>query len=80
MWQTGKECHMQTQLPVDGFVRLSRIIGTDGLPPLVPVSRTCWLDGVKAGRYPASVKIGARAVAWRVSDIRRLIDSLGGSK
>lgn len=41
-----------------------------------PVSRSAWLDGVRSGIYPAPVKIGVRAVAWRLSDIRTLIASL----
>ena len=42
----------------------------------VPVSRSTWIKGVKAGRYPAPVRIGERAIAWRVSDIEAVIDSL----
>ena len=38
-----------------------------------PVSRSTWYQGVKDGRYPLPVKIGARASAWRVSDIEQLI-------
>lgn len=41
-----------------------------------PVSRSSWLQGVKEGRHPAPVKIGARAVAWKSSDIAALIASL----
>lgn len=41
-----------------------------------PVSRSSWLQGVKDGRYPKPVKIGARAVAWKSSDIAALIASL----
>lgn len=35
--------------------------------------------GVKTGIYPSPVKIGARATAWRESDIVKLIDSLSKS-
>lgn len=41
-----------------------------------PVSRRTWLEGVKAGIYPKPVKIAARAIAWRASDIRALVASL----
>lgn len=41
-----------------------------------PVSRTAWLAGVKAGRYPAPVRLSARSVAWRAKDIDALIASL----
>jgi len=38
-----------------------------------PVSRATWYAGIKAGRYPAPVSMGPRAVAWRSSDIDALI-------
>ncbi|HRO51632.1 MAG TPA: AlpA family phage regulatory protein [Alicycliphilus sp.] len=41
-----------------------------------PVSRSGWYEGVRIGRYPPPVKLGARAVAWRRSDIERLITEL----
>ena len=41
-----------------------------------PVSRSAWLAGVKAGRYPAPVRLSARSVAWRAEDIRALVASL----
>ena len=43
-------------------------------PPLIPVSKTTWWQGVKDGRYPAAVKLSERCTAWRVEDIRALID------
>ncbi len=64
------------QLPESGFLRLPQIIGDKkrGIPPVVPVSKTAWWDGVKTGRFPKPVKLGPRTTAWRVDDIRRLID------
>jgi prophage regulatory protein len=41
-----------------------------------PVSRSAWLAGVKAGRYPAPVRLSPRSVAWRAEDIRALVASL----
>lgn len=41
-----------------------------------PVSRAQWFAGVKAGQYPASVKISTKCVAWRSGDIRELISKL----
>ncbi|WP_397534252.1 helix-turn-helix transcriptional regulator [Roseateles sp.] len=42
----------------------------------VPISRSGWWAGVKAGRYPAPVRLSTRCVAWRSTDIRSLIASL----
>ena len=41
----------------------------------VPVSRSGWWAGVRDGRYPQPVRLSARCVAWRASDIRSLIES-----
>jgi prophage regulatory protein len=70
----------QSVIPETGFLRLPQIVGDRkaGIPALIPVSRSTWWDGVKAGRYPASVRIGQRAVAWRVEDIRALIENPDG--
>ncbi len=63
-------------LPETGFLRLPQIIGNPekNIPPIVPVSRSTWWAGVKSGRYPAPVKLGPRVTAWRVEDIRALVE------
>jgi prophage regulatory protein len=64
-------------LPEDGFVRLKQIVGDSKanppIPPIVPVSKSTWWAGVKEGRFPKAIKLGARTTVWRVSDIRKLI-------
>lgn len=66
-----------SQLPETGFLRLSQIIGdldaSPPIPPIIPVRKTCWWEGVKSGRFPKPVKLGSRITAWRVEDIRALI-------
>lgn len=47
---------------------------------LIPLSRTTWYQGIKDGVYPAPVKIGKRAVAWRRDDILALIDKMNSGK
>lgn len=68
------------QLPDVGFARLPQIIGNPKAkpptPPLVPVSRASWWAGIKAGRYPAGVKLGPRTTAWRWSDIKALVENI----
>jgi prophage regulatory protein len=60
----------------NGLRRLRTIISPHGP---VCVSRATWWAGVKSGRFPAPVKLGARITAWRESDIQRLIDNGIGS-
>lgn len=67
-------------LPETGFLRLTQIIGNPNsdppVPPLIPVSKSTWWEGVRKGRYPAPTKVlGPRISAWRVEEIRALIES-----
>lgn len=67
-----------------GFLRLPAIICNPKskpkppIKPLIPISRTSWLDGVKSGKFPKPIKLGARSVAWKISDIKALVEKLGG--
>lgn len=54
-------------LPSTGFLRLPAVLR------LIPVGRSTWWAGVKTGRYPAPVKLGARITAWRAEDLAALI-------
>lgn len=38
---------------------------------IVQLSRSSIYAGVKAGTFPAPVRIGARAVAWRLSEVEQ---------
>lgn len=58
-------------LPTQGFIRLASILA------LIPISKSAWWEGCRTGRFPAPVKLGPRTTAWRVEDIRALIEQLG---
>lgn len=60
--------------PIDGFLRLNHILGTKNMPGIIPISKSSWWAGVKEGRFPQPVKLGKRTTAWRISDIRLLIE------
>lgn len=70
-------------LPQTGFLRLRQIIGDPKaqppIAPIYPISRSAWWDGVKRGDLPAPVKLGPKTTAWRVEDVRRLIESAGAA-
>ena len=57
-------------LPDTALVRLSTIL------KIIPISKSSWWAGVKSGRYPRSIKISQRTTAWKVEDIRKLINDL----
>jgi predicted DNA-binding transcriptional regulator AlpA len=72
--------HNPSLLPETGYLRLPQIVGKPaterdpGIAPLIPVSRSTWWAGVRSGRYPKPIKLGERITAWRVEDIRALIE------
>ncbi len=69
---------MTHRLPETGFLRLPQIIGDPQadppIPAIIPVGKSTWWSGVKNGRYPPAVKVAPRCTAWRVEDIRALIE------
>jgi predicted DNA-binding transcriptional regulator AlpA len=72
-------------LPETGYLRLPQIIGDrrsdPPLAPIIPVSKSTWWSGVRSGRYPQPTRsLGARITAWRVEDIRALIDAASPQK
>lgn len=72
---------MHDSLPATGFVRLPQILGNPKadppILPVIPVSKSVWWQGIKVGIYPQPVKLSARVTAWRVEDIRALIEQGG---
>ncbi|MDH5414575.1 MAG: hypothetical protein OEW87_10590 [Flavobacteriaceae bacterium] len=65
------------KLPETGYLRLNQIIGdSKTYPPLIPIGKSTWWAGVRCGRYPAPVKISPGVTAWKVEDIRNLINKL----
>lgn len=60
---------MQT-LSEPAFLRLPQVLA------IIPVGKSTWWAGVRSGRYPApSRALGARITAWRIEDIRTLIEA-----
>ena len=70
-------------LPEVGFLRLPQIIGdpraTPPGPAVIPVKKSCWWAGVRAGRYPAAIKLSPRVTVWDVRAIRALVDELNAA-
>ncbi len=55
-------------LPQTGLLRVRQVL------KFIPVSRSNWWAGVRAGRYPQPIKLSERVTVWRASDIRALIE------
>ena len=63
---------VQSTFPEKGLVRIRQILAPAGP---IPVSKSTWWAGVKDGRFPKPLKLGARVTVWRVEDIRELIEN-----
>ena len=61
-------------LPETGCLRLADVL------KFVPVCRTAWYNGVRAGDFPQPVPLGKRARGYRVEDVRALIDRLNAGQ
>lgn len=56
-----------------GLCRLKTVIELTGL------GKTTVYRLMKAGEFPASVKIGANSTAWRVAEVLAWVDELGAA-
>jgi len=61
---------MKLNLPEVGYLRLSQILN------ILPISKSAWWEGCRSGLYPKPVKLGPRTTAWRVEDIRKLMERI----
>lgn len=66
------------QLPATGYLRLKQILGSKKanppIPPLIPIGKTSWWEGIQKGKFPKPIKLTKRITVWRVEDIRNLIN------
>lgn len=60
-----------TQFPEFGFFRLKQVL------EVFPVSKSHWYEGQKAGKYPMPVKLSTGISAYRIQDIRQLVEEFG---
>lgn len=67
-------------IPENGFLRLPQILGDPKsdppTPAIIPVSKSTWWSGIRSGRFPKPIKLSVRCTAWRVSDIRAMIEGI----
>ncbi len=65
-----KSEHQNDPNTLEGFLRLPDVLR------VIPISKTAWWTGVQSKKFPAPVRLGPRTTAWKVSDIRKLIEEL----
>ena len=62
--------HMRTHAIINpqSLLRLRQVL------ELIPVSKSSWWAGVKSGRYPAAIKLGAGTTCWRASEVLEITE------
>lgn len=65
----------------EGFYRIHHIIGDKrrDIEPLLPISRSSFLAGIKSGKYPKPVKLTARTSVWPKAEIHKLLATIQGA-
>tara|TARA_B110000305_G_C19063705_1_gene458304 strand:- start:40 stop:270 length:231 start_codon:yes stop_codon:yes gene_type:complete len=73
-----------SDIEIPRLLRLKQIIGDlkaePPIPPILPISKSNWWEGVKSGRYPKAIKIGANTTVWREDEVRALVEKLCNSE
>ena len=64
------EIEIMQEYSPDSLVRIEKIVGPNGL---IPVSRSAFYEGIKAGIYPKAVRLGKRTSAWRMSELMQIV-------
>ncbi len=68
------------RLPAEGFVRVKQLCnrkGKDGriIYGILSISKSSFWAGLREGRFPLNpIKLGKRTTAFKVDDVRRLIN------
>ncbi len=60
--------------PLAIFLRLPQVLA------MIPVSKSTWWAGIRAGKFPKPVKLTERTSAWRRKDIEDLCLRLSGAE
>jgi len=59
---------MGNDFPEERLIKISQVLER------VPVARSTWWAGVKSGKFPRPIKLGARTTVWRSSEIQQLME------
>jgi len=71
------KCQCEEHFPSSGgLYREKDILG----PGRIPISHTSLWAGVKAGTFPAPIRISENTVAWRGSDLREWLNRLPSTR
>ena len=78
--QTEAQRHASTAKARDTLPANKMFLRMPGVLARVPVGRSTLWGWVRAGTFPAPVKLGPMVTAWRASDVQAWADSQGVAK
>ena len=61
---------------MDEKIENCRLLRLPQVLDLIPVSKSTWWAGVKSGRFPQPLRLGARCTVWRAADVKALVERL----
>lgn len=67
---------MSEQTPVPNNFHDLKLIREPQLRLLIGLSRSCIYSLLKSGNFPRPLRVGRRAIAWKVSDIASWLEQL----
>ncbi|MGA4104368.1 helix-turn-helix transcriptional regulator [Ralstonia nicotianae] len=53
----------------------AKLLRLPGVLDAVGIKKSCLYEMIRAGKFPAPVRLGARSVAWRQSDVDAWIEA-----
>lgn len=62
------------QMPDNGLLRLPQVLA------LVPWGKSSFYEKMQKGELPRPIALGTRARAWRVGDIRQVLERLNSGE
>jgi hypothetical protein len=59
---------------MERLLRIKDIVGdkSNGIPPMIPISKSSWWAGVAEGTFPTAIKLGTRTTCWRETEVLAL--------
>lgn len=71
---TTAPAHVQHAPPLELMSAQVRLYRLSDVLERIPISKSSWFAGIKAGRYPKGYRLGVRVTVWRSDEIDRLIN------
>lgn len=66
--------------PANRLIRINELASSKGQPGIVPISPATLWRWVKAGKFPAPIRLSDRVTAWESAKVRAWIEAQAGGR